>query len=138
MSNNFQNENKSGSSFQNTEGYFLFLHELWQDVSKARRDVMQLTVPEKYDALELLYEYQKQLYRCVRYYLKKKEIEQVEEIVAKIEGLTKNVEFSQASLTSANIVEIRHSIEKLDTILWDALGSNGLLPKKSYENGLVW
>jgi RAB protein geranylgeranyltransferase component A len=138
MSNNFQNENKSGSSFQNTEGFFLFLNDLWQRVSNARRDVMQLQEPEKYDALELLFEYQKQLYRCVYYYLNKTDIEKIEAIIKSMKEKTQNVEFSKASLTSQDVVEIREAIEEMDAYLWQALGKNGLLPKKSYENGLVW
>jgi len=138
MNNQFTNENKSGSSFQNIDGYFLFLHEIWQDVNRARRDVMQLQEPEKYDALELLYEYQKQLYRCIDYYLTKKDKEEIDEIINYIEDKTNSIEFSKATLTSKDVVDIRKKIEVMDQKLWQALGKNGLLPKKSYENGLVW
>ena len=150
-----QNYQSTGSVYQNIGGYFNYLEKVWTDIQETRKVYRQLKGNDKKDALELIYDYEKQLYRSVKWYMEKtnrkikiklddgstREISRedlIDEQIAEIDKITKNQEFSVCSFTSSQIISIKKKLEIIDEHIWMALGESGLLPKKGYSDGSTW
>jgi Ribonuclease G/E len=145
----------TGSVYQNIGGYFSYLEKVWTDIQEARKLYRQLDKPDKYKALELIFDYEKQLYRSVKYYMEKNtrkikveddkkesvsksRIELIDAEITAINEITKNSEFNTCSFSSTQIVQLKKHLENIDEQIWLALGESGLLPKKGYSDGNTW
>jgi hypothetical protein len=110
---------------------------VWDKLAEADRELCELEGLEKLNALEKQYAAVKHWFDMIRFYAR--DLEPIETLFAKIEEISKGVEFSHAALTHAQNSEIKELIAKIRSKLWMIISTTGMTPSKRDMTGAdVW